>query len=90
MPACPRANFCQAVGYSASGGVSGGVITTLAEVWDGHAWVIEPTPNPTGASNSYLTAVACPRANFCQAVGYSASGGVSGGVITTLAERRSK
>jgi len=54
------------------------------------AWVIEPTPNPTGASNSYLTAVACPRANFCQAVGYSASGGVSGGVITTLAERRSK
>jgi hypothetical protein len=85
---CRTGNFCEAVGYSATGGVSGGAITTLAEMWNGQTWTIEPTPNPPGASNSYLTGVSCLGGNFCEAVGYSATGGVSGGAITTLAERR--
>jgi len=84
---CPRPVVCTAVGYATTGGVSGGTITTLAERYQDGTWTIQPTPNPPGASASYLTGVSCPTQLTCTAVGYSITGGASGGTTTTLAER---
>jgi hypothetical protein len=63
---------CEAVGsYSNSSFAT----VTLAEVWNGTAWVVQPTPNPAtsvGSSDS-LHGVWCTAANSCTAVGgYSA------------------
>jgi hypothetical protein len=66
---CTSKNNCVAVGSSVASG--GGPEVTLAEVWDGHAWTIQPTPNPTGASTTTLLAVSCASARACTAVGYS-------------------
>jgi hypothetical protein len=48
-------------------------------------WVIQPTPNPSGASDSELNGVSCPSAISCIAVGASFSAPQIG--TTTLAER---
>jgi hypothetical protein len=40
---------------------------TLAERWDGTAWTIQATPNPDGGGE--FTAVSCPSAAACTAVG---------------------
>ena len=51
---------------------------TLAERWDGSTWSIVPTPNATGAPDSWFNHVACSTASDCVAVG--ASGNRSDGV----------
>ena len=62
---CPEPESCVAVGsYQLS---SGGV--TLAEVWDGTSWSIDPTPNPSGSTNSRFAGISCPGLNECMAVG---------------------
>jgi erythromycin esterase-like protein len=67
---CPSAGDCVAVGYSTGATVT----TTLAIAWNGHEWAIQPTPNPSGAQQSYLYGVSCPQAGSCAAVGdYAAS-----------------
>jgi hypothetical protein len=49
---------------------------TLAEAWNGTAWRIQSTPNPRGATASYLWGVACTAATACTAVGdYTSSDG---------------
>ena len=59
-------------------------LRTLAERWDGTAWTIRTTPNPTGATNSLLFGVSCTSAMACTAVGtYTTSAGTQ----LTLAER---
>ena len=66
---CVSARACTAVG-------TGGAYdrhTTLAERWDGTKWSIQDTPNPVGATYSYLYGVSCVSARDCTAVGgYSA------------------
>jgi len=47
------------------------------------AWVIQATPNPAGASESYLQGVSCVAAASCTATGWSAGFSAQG---TTLAE----
>ncbi len=64
---CPSATTCVAVGQSGTG--------TLAELWNGKTWAIQHTPSPPrgnlpGAA-AYLTAVSCPSATTCVAVGQS-------------------
>ena len=81
---CTAAAACVAVGYSTS---AVGTPTTLVEKWNGTAWQIVSSPNPSGASDSYLSGVSCTGATACTAVGYAAVGGTSGGTIATLAER---
>jgi hypothetical protein len=49
---------------------TGKVVRTLAERWNGSRWTIMATPNPAGAAFSTLTAVSCPAAGECVAVGY--------------------
>ena len=51
----------RALGWAAASGAS----LTGA----GGAWAIQPTPNPAGAVSSFLTAVSCPAATSCTAVG---------------------
>lgn len=65
---CPSASNCTAVGsYTTTTGDT----LTLAEHWDGTSWQIEPTPNPTGATDASLDSVSCPTARYCAAVGGS-------------------
>lgn len=52
-----------------------GTVHTLAERWNGSAWTIQPTPNPSGAQFASLPAVACAGPSACIAVGGSDAGG---------------
>jgi hypothetical protein len=62
---CTSANDCEAVGYVAPDAEE----ATLAERWNGTAWKMQATPNPSDA-RSYLFGVSCTSATFCEAVGY--------------------
>jgi hypothetical protein len=62
---CASADNCVAVGSSFNGTYN----VTLAETWNGKRWSIAPTPNVSGAQGSILTAVSCPTAGRCVAVG---------------------
>ncbi len=78
--ACPSSTDCEAVGdyYNSSG-----VQVTLAEGWNGTTWALQTIPNPTGATNSSLSGVACSSSTECEAVGgYTNNAGVG----VTLAE----
>ncbi len=67
---CTSPTACTAVG--ASGNPDGGVVTTLAERWNGTSWTIQSTPNKVdgdGSANA-LSAVSCASDSVCTAVGY--------------------
>jgi hypothetical protein len=66
---CPAAGDCVAVGFSTSSG-SATTSTTLAAAWNGHGWQKQPTPNPSGAQQSYLFGESCPLPGSCTAIGY--------------------
>jgi hypothetical protein len=68
--ACPMPTACMAVGAHHA---RFGHYKTLAERWDGIAWLIVKTPKPPDSTNSFLNDVACPSSTSCIAVG-SASG----------------
>jgi len=71
---CPSPVICIAVGYYTNGS---NIEVTLAEHWNGKTWAIRPTPTPAGARSSGLTAVSCPSASACIAVGgYTAASGM--------------
>jgi hypothetical protein len=63
---CTAATACAAVGSYQN---SAGNIVTLAERWDGQAWSIQPTPNPSGGTRTELRAVSCTASTACTAVG---------------------
>lgn len=81
---CPSATACTAVGSYINNTQTGGV-GTLAEAWNGTRWAIQPTPNPTGATQSRLQGVSCPSATSCTAVGSHFASGL-GKPTLTLAE----
>jgi hypothetical protein len=63
---CTSAAACTAVGsYTDSAGIG----ATLAEAWNGTSWTIEPTAEPTGATDGELSAVSCTAPTACEAVG---------------------
>jgi hypothetical protein len=78
---CPTAASCFAVGFYEN---SSNVDLTLAEHWNGASWVIESTPNPTGALDNDLSSVSCLTITSCFAVGFSEN---ASKVDVTLAER---
>jgi hypothetical protein len=85
---CSSKTACTAVGFFInSAGSQGNTLgATLAEAWNGTAWTIQPTPNPTGTNTSSIDAldgVSCRSPTSCSAVGYYTDGG-SG--AKTLAE----
>jgi hypothetical protein len=55
-----------------------------AEWWNGHHWNRLPIPNPGGLSDAYLSAVSCPSAAECVAVGWGQD--KSGGDSVPVAE----
>jgi hypothetical protein len=59
---------------------------TLAEVWDRTFWAIQASPTPAGATVAELSAVSCPGAAVCTAVGFDTN--ILGGTARdkTLAE----
>src|SRR5690242_16138497 len=75
---CTSSSSCEAVGRFDNGGTT----QTLAEVWNGSSWNIQPTPNPAGVTSSQLNDVSCISASRCEAVGQA----TSGGNVQTLAE----
>src|SRR6266568_6031075 len=64
---CTAASSCMAVGTLITG--SPGKDVTLAESWNGTAWTMKATPNPKGATGSFLFGVSCTAASRCMAVG---------------------
>ena len=69
---CVAAGACEAVGtYTPLTGNG----MALAESWDGAAWSIQSTPNPTGGTYSTLSGVSCTSTTACTAVGLYATTG---------------
>jgi hypothetical protein len=71
---CTSSNECTAVGHYIN---SSGVKMTLAERWNGTGWIIQTTPNVSGARESLLRgAVVCTSSTKCIAAGqYTTSAG---------------
>ncbi len=80
---CATPRFCTAVGLFNN---TPGIDVTLAERSDHRNWVIEPTPDPPGATNSTLRAVSCSSPRRCMAVGGFDD---RAGIGETLAQRYS-
>jgi hypothetical protein len=68
---CSASNECEAVGDSTKGS---GTELSLAEVWNGKAWMLQTTADPTGATADELTSVSCSASNACEAVGDDTKG----------------
>jgi hypothetical protein len=77
---CWAVTACVAVGDSYKSPTQ----ATLAERWNGTSWVIQSSPNPTGAELSVLSDVSCFSATACAAAGYYYGAST---VDLTLAER---
>ena len=59
---CVSPTFCFAIGSTGFGGIE-----TLAMTWDGTAWTIILSPNPT--AENYLESISCTSSTECVAVG---------------------
>jgi hypothetical protein len=80
---CASATSCTAIGqYQSSTVPSFGEFQTLAEVWDGTAWSVESTLDPS-TGNNVLLGVSCGASQVCTAVGQAPD---QGGVEATLIE----
>ena len=79
---CSSTSACTAVGSVEVD--NSGTYLTLAERWNGSAWAVQSTPNPSAAQSSVLTGVSCASATACTAVGYYIN---SAGRWVSLAER---
>jgi len=66
---CTSAEACTAAGARTDS--FGNPTATLAELWNGTRWSIQPTPNPAGAPGTALFGVSCTASTFCMAVGTS-------------------
>jgi hypothetical protein len=64
--ACTSGSACTAVGFIE---VTGQPRKTLVMTWNGSAWSVQTSANPSGAALSELTGVACPSAGACMAAG---------------------
>ena len=84
---CTSATACTAVGYTGVTPAGGGnsYPGTLAERWDGTSWTVQPTPNPAGSTDTFLTGVSCTSASACTAVGQYMDSATN--VAVSLAER---
>jgi hypothetical protein len=81
---CPSVLVLDCVAVGSYEPQSGGE-STLAEIWDGVQWLIEPTPT-TGMPYSSLTSVSCSSTSSCMAVGSDSASGGQSGISDPLAE----
>lgn len=68
---CTSPSFCMAVGYD----IPSSGDETLIEAWNGSAWSLVASPDPTGLD--FLDSVSCTSPTFCVAVGYDYPNGSS-------------
>jgi hypothetical protein len=79
---CTSATACTASGWQyLSGSVSG----TLIETWNGTAWKVQSSPNPSGSAGATFKGVSCTSTSFCAAVGEWTAGKAEG--YKTLVEQ---
>jgi hypothetical protein len=78
---CTSSTTCNAVGYYVN---SSATYVSLAERWNGTSWSTQTTPNPTGATGSYLQGISCSSSTLCTTTGEYVN---SSGTKATLAER---
>jgi hypothetical protein len=64
---CTSSTSCVAVGSTWN---ATGPRLPLADAWNGSSWSVESTPAPTSPSGALFSAVSCPSAAFCAAVGW--------------------
>lgn len=76
---CTSSTACTAVGSYESGSST----LTLGMRWNGTAWTIQSTPNPSGSPYSSLKGVSCTSSTACTAAGRYET---STGAYQTLAE----
>ena len=79
---CTSPTSCTADGISF---LPSGFESPLAERWNGTKWTIQPTPNPSGSTQTDLVAISCTSPNACSAVGNTSHGYGAG--PAPLAER---
>src|SRR6266496_1480047 len=76
---CTGASNCTAVGSSTRTSpqptTTPPPTRTLVERWNGSQWVIVKSPNPVGATYSFLSSISCPSSSNCWAVGEYFLGG---------------
>jgi hypothetical protein len=68
--ACSMPMRCQAVGTFSNGSLN----QTLAEEWNGLAWIIVPSPDTPPNVSQGLNSLSCAASTACMAVGSSANG----------------
>ena len=81
---CPSANSCMAVGWFLGNikGTSAYQDFTLAEIWNGTAWTVVPSPSPKlPGGGALLTSVSCTSGANCMAVGESLTFHEPGGYL---------
>jgi hypothetical protein len=84
--ACGTARTCTATGVYFT---STGPIYTFADYWNGRAWALQSTVNPSRTNNS-LSGIACTAALACTAVGgYAGPESVALSLIERYSARRS-
>jgi hypothetical protein len=81
---CTSPRSCVAVGYLRINAPFGHA-TTLAETWNGHAWALDPSPNPSTYKHpaSELSGVSCTTRTSCVAVGGYESETAKGRTLVT-------
>jgi hypothetical protein len=52
-----------------------GLVTPIADHWNGHRWAVQPTPHPAGTDFSNLSSVSCTAVTRCIAVGGTSDNG---------------
>ena len=63
---CVTASWCLAVG---NGDTQSSAASSFSELWNGTAWTLLATPQPSSALGSQLSSVSCAGVSSCQAVG---------------------
>jgi hypothetical protein len=64
---CVATSDCEAVGFVFFGNMPS--TESLAEIWNGSAWLVQPTPAIKKSTGTYLLAVSCSSVTSCQATG---------------------
>ena len=66
---CPSASLCMAAGYLQTQNDEGPGSAPLSMLWQGTSWAIDGAPGGGDNEDTGLSAVSCPAANACTAVG---------------------
>ena len=81
---CVSGSDCWAVG-TALGGQQNNPVSTLIEHWNGSGWSAVASPTPGGVAGALLSAVNCPSASACWAVGLTTAADGEG--LTAITEQ---